>query len=357
MRRQKPGFTLVELLVVIAIIGILIALLLPAVQAAREAARRMQCKNHLKQMGLALLTTEESISQYPSGGWGWQWIGEPERGSDISQPGGWAFNILPFLEESNVRDLGNGLDTADRLRAIKIRARTPISTYYCPSRRPALPTPGWAGSTYRTGDPLQTITNTDLKLSSKTDYAANAGDTVSWDVSTGPQTLPEGDDPSFWIDGDNVRTDHLRNNTLGAVIRANTGAFFLHAIIKPKNVTDGVSHTYALGEKYLSPDQYLNGGATNEDDENVFCGFDDDSVRWTWPPQSDACPDCDGNSSPRQDRRGLTGLMTWGSAHTSGFHAVFLDGSVHVINYTIDPEVHRRLGNRKDGLPVEIGAL
>ncbi len=356
MRRRKIGFTLVELLVVIAIIGILVALLLPAVQAAREAARRMQCKNHLKQMGLAIATAEEAIGQYPSGGWGWQWIGEPERGSGLDQPGGWLFNILPFLEESNVRSLGDGTQGNDRLRSIKIRARTPISTYYCPSRRLALPYPGWIGNSYRTGDPVQTLTNADLKLSSKTDYAANAGDTVSWDLNPGPQTLAEGDDPNYWNDPQNDADDHLGNTTLQAVIRANTGAFFHHAVIKSKNVTDGVSHTYALGEKYLNPDHYLNGGGNSGDDENVFCGFDDDSVRWTQPPESEACPDCEGGSLPRQDRRGLGG-MAWGSAHSAGFHAVFLDGSVHVINYTIDPEVHRRLGNRKDGLTVEIGAL
>ncbi len=357
MPRRKLGFTLVELLVVIAIIGILIALLLPAVQAAREAARRMQCKNHLKQMGLAIATTESSISQFPSGGWGWQWIGEPERDSGISQPGGWLFNILPFLEESNVRGLGDGLQGAERRQAIMIRARTPISTFYCPSRRPALPTPGWVGIVYRTGDPLQTFTNADLKLSSKSDYAANGGDTVSWDISPGPETLAEGDDPNYWTDPGNGADDHLGNTTLAAVIRANTGAFFHHAVIKPKNVTDGLSHTYAIGEKYLSPDAYVNGGSFDEDEENVFCGFDNDTVRFTAVPQSEECPDCNGDSLPRQDRRGLSGLFSWGSAHSGGFNAVFLDGSVHVISYTIDPEVNRRLGNRKDNLPVEIGSL
>ncbi len=221
-----------------------------------------------------------------------------------------------------------------------------------------MPTPGWIGSDYRTGpnDPADVISNAELKLSSKTDYAANAGDTVSWDLGPGPQTLAEGDGAEFWINGENV-DDHLDNNTLQDVIRANTGVFFKHASIKPRHITDGISHTYALGEKYLSPDQYSNGGLTSEDDENVFVGFDDDSVRWTMPPQSDDCPECEGRSLPRQDTRGLSGLMAWGSAHSGGFNAVFLDGSVHVISYEIDPNVHRRLGSRKDGLPVEISSL
>ena len=106
-QRAKRGFTLVELLVVITIIGILIALLLPAVQAAREAARQTQCKNNLKQLALGALNLEEHQHCLPTGGWGWMWVGEPE-GSPCknSQPGGWGFNILSYIEQRNLHDLG-----------------------------------------------------------------------------------------------------------------------------------------------------------------------------------------------------------------------------------------------------------
>ncbi|MCA9133857.1 MAG: DUF1559 domain-containing protein, partial [Planctomycetales bacterium] len=91
---RQRGFTLVELLVVIAIIGVLVGLLLPAVQAAREAARRMQCTNNLRQLGLAVHNYESANRRLPSG-----WIANNLRG----EPGwGWAAALLPFMEGSNL---------------------------------------------------------------------------------------------------------------------------------------------------------------------------------------------------------------------------------------------------------------
>src|SRR5690348_10720611 len=98
-RLTRRGFTLVELLVVIAIIGILIALLLPAVQAAREAARRVQCTNHLKQLGLGFMVHHDQQKHFPTGGWGYMWVCDADRGLDKRQPGGWGYTVLPFTEQ------------------------------------------------------------------------------------------------------------------------------------------------------------------------------------------------------------------------------------------------------------------
>ena len=106
--RRIAGFTLVELLVVITIIGILMSLLLPAVQSARESGRQAQCANNLKQLGLACLSHANSIGWFPSSGWGWQWAGDPNQGFGLNQPGGWLYNILPLLRPAGPARPGDG---------------------------------------------------------------------------------------------------------------------------------------------------------------------------------------------------------------------------------------------------------
>jgi prepilin-type N-terminal cleavage/methylation domain-containing protein len=123
----RRGFTLVELLVVIAIIGILVALLLPAIQAAREAARRTQCTNHLKQLSLGMIQHAETHGHLPTAGWLGSWVGDPDRGFDERQPGGWIYNILPFIEEQQVHDMGIGLNANKKLAVFQTRESIAIS--------------------------------------------------------------------------------------------------------------------------------------------------------------------------------------------------------------------------------------
>src|SRR5438477_3704731 len=107
-RAIRRGFTLVELLVVIAIIGVLVALLLPAVQSAREAARRMQCQNNLKQFGLAFQNHADTHKHLPTDGFGYGWVGDPDLGFGADQPGPWTFNILPYCEQKSIYDIAAG---------------------------------------------------------------------------------------------------------------------------------------------------------------------------------------------------------------------------------------------------------
>jgi prepilin-type N-terminal cleavage/methylation domain-containing protein len=107
---RRDAVTLVELLVVIAVIGVLVGLLLPAVQAARETARRLHCKNNLKQLGEAMALHHEAYCRFPSGGWGWLWVGDPDRGTGPDQPGGCVYNVLAYLEQQSLREVGKDGD-------------------------------------------------------------------------------------------------------------------------------------------------------------------------------------------------------------------------------------------------------
>ena len=135
-KRSVRGFTLVELLVVIAIIGILVALLLPAIQAARETARRVQCKDNMKNIGLACLNHADTLKIFPTGGAGWDNYIEDFVYPDYPDPSGkplpadkmgigWGFQLLPFLEEGALHNINR----SQQLR----EAVVPI--YVCPSRR------------------------------------------------------------------------------------------------------------------------------------------------------------------------------------------------------------------------------
>src|SRR5215203_4403358 len=179
MRPKPKAFTLVELLVVIAIIGILVALLLPAIQAAREAARRATCTNQLKQIALAWHLHHDANKFLPSAGWGYNYMADPDRGFGERQPGSWLYSCLPYLEEQSLRQIGAGI--ADPIAPAKKAAladlsRRTVAVFYCPSRRPASPTPR-----LYTGPQAVNADHSDVQA--RTDYAANLGPVFNGDVA------------------------------------------------------------------------------------------------------------------------------------------------------------------------------
>ena len=315
---KRQGFTLIELLVVIAIIGILMALILPAVQMAREAARRVECTNNLKQLGLAFQNHHDTWGHFPTGGWGAEWIGNPDRDVGKEQSGGWAFVILPYLEQSSLHDLGQGLTGQAQKDAFTERISTPLPVFYCPSRRSASNSASWQFL----GHPPPIEAN-DIPFCAKTDYAANVGDTAIVELPY-PLSYQEGDGSYAWED-----------NTIF------TGICYQRSTVKMRDITDGSSNTYMLGEKYLPIDSYSS-GSSEGDHHGVYAGQSYDSLRSaheTFPPTPD-------QFQFDYHRR-------FGSAHPQAWHAALCDGSVRRLGFNIDGQVHRRLGNRQDGEPVE----
>ena len=313
---QRSAFTLIELLVVVAIIGILIALLLPAVQSARESARLIQCANNVRQLGLACIQHEETHGHYPTCGWGYKWSGVPGRGFGPGQPGGWMYNTLPFMEQQALHDLGLGANPEEMRAASALRNSTPLTLLHCPSRRPAI--------VYPILDTWMLYETARVSRVARHDYAINGG-SVRVHHEKGPSSLAAADSYSW--------PDTSRCN----------GICHCRSQVKIEEVSDGTSNTYLLGEKYLNPDHY-NTGVDLGDNQTAYSGACRDIMRHGT-----------GSALPRQDRSGLTESLSFGSAHSGGCQFVFCDGSLHLINYGIDETTHSRLAGRNDGRPVDSG--
>ncbi|MEX2168311.1 MAG: DUF1559 domain-containing protein [Pirellulales bacterium] len=309
----SKGFTLVELLVVIAIIGILVALLLPAVQAAREAARRTQCTNHLKQISLAFSLHSDTFEFYPDGGEG-QWVRRgkiPNRrpNSAPKQNWGWPYQLLPYLEESAVWELERDVEVFGSI----------ISAYYCPTRRPPQLVNGRA----------------------MIDYAGNAGTDESQDTkqNNGWGMLGNG------MDGAVVRRPSGKlNGYTGKLDRSDS-------VVPARHIEDGMSKTLLVGEKCLNVQ--LVGQVQADDDSGYVDGWDWDNIRWGYFP-----PSPDWYADPSSAHNGNVALHgAFGGSHPGMFLATFCDGSVTGISYDVDLEVFRRACSRDDGLVYDSNEL
>lgn len=364
-RYSGGGFTLVELLVVIAIIGILVALLLPAIQSARESARRSQCKNNLKNIGLAILNFQSAQKVFPTGGaknltTGFELKQNLENGKPlgVSRQGlGWAFQILPYIEETS----------AYQITELKDMQSIVMQLYVCPSRRlprtaysPAydaifayIDYAGAVPCTFRDrsrttrfdptkGVPLTPGPLRDLAIS------MGGGDKASFTTNN---TVPD----NTLYDGVIVRCPWDWQSTSGT---KQIGKFLgnVTGLVKPAHITDGASKTLMIGEKYIRSDAYegsIEGTNRNSDDRGWTDGWDGDIMRSTcyaplgdsdslgWAPLLKNYFDDDPGTA-----FALFNVFHFGSAHPAGINAAYADGSVHAINYDIDVLVFNALGTR-----------
>jgi prepilin-type N-terminal cleavage/methylation domain-containing protein len=352
MKRLLParlGFTLVELLVVIAIIGVLVALLLPAVQAAREAARRTQCQNNLKQLALGAMNTESIAEHFPTGGWGYDWVGDADRGFGKDQPGGWMYNLLPFIEQTALHNLPSDGDRAvvtkqQKLGALEVISQ-PLPSIVCPSRR----APGTYPITYRNIARNAAISPRGNTVG-RADYVMNTGDQANNEYFASPGILSQADQGKFkWCN--TVLGDKLRDCPLLPAPDQLTGIGFQRSEVGIKHITDGTSNTYLCGEKFLSPDNYDNGW--DESDNETWCtGYNNDNYRsGTYRPASDCsvseCPDIHTDSGAGQGPK--ISNTIFGSAHPAVWYVAYCDGHVEGLTFDVELVVHQSAANRFDG--------
>ena len=315
-RQKRSAKMLLDVICVVAIVLLMVQMLFPAIHSAREAARRIRCAANLRTIGLAMTIHQESKGHWPSGGWHFNWIGEPERGTGPKQPGSWIFNLLGYLGEDSLRSAGANLTGHARHAALRRRCATPLELLHCPSRRPARAYPYRENQRpFTRGGRL----TTPLRMAAKTDYAANVGDGLSVEFDwkwPGPQSLEEGDAAEFnWPER-----------------REFTGIVFGRSHVRPRQVVDGLSKTYLVGEKYVEATKYQTGEDWG-DNETLFAGFNNDNCR-------------SAARLPIADSAGGEFKTRFGSAHTHIWQVVYCDGSVRAHDYETDPKIHRDLANR-----------
>jgi prepilin-type N-terminal cleavage/methylation domain-containing protein/prepilin-type processing-associated H-X9-DG protein len=312
---SRRGFSLIELLVVIAIISLLMAMLLPAIQKVREAANRMQCGSNLHNIGIAFHHHHTDFNHFPSGGWGWYWVGDPDRGKDERQPGGWCYNILQYIEQDSLWKIGAGQSASQKAILNRDMIARVVNVYFCPSRR--------GPRAYRNGMSL-TYGNVNgvAPTLGRTDYAACCGNT-NWNEAA----------PGDGGGGGPANFNAFATFNWGD-LRVYNGVVFRISKVTFADILQGggTSNTYCVGEKYLNPQEYFTGNDPG-DNETIMAGFDNDTIRCAF-------------HQPERDLAGRQLTKQFGSAHPAGFNMLYCDGSVRLVEYNVTLSIHRAAGSR-----------
>jgi prepilin-type N-terminal cleavage/methylation domain-containing protein len=324
---RTAGFTLIELLVVIAVIAILIALLLPAVQQAREAARRTQCKNNLKQLGLAMHNYHDALSMLPPGSFtylnGWPLAKLSAANENLSC---WMQQVLPYLDQAPLYNVLSPKMNNETLPSYVTDATgwgpeiaTVLPVLMCPSDPASPRTSGVAGYPYH---------------GFFGNYATCAGDT---NYSGAYDSVTIGTDP---------RGEHL------------SGMFYAISKTRIKDITDGTSNTLMAAEIIVEPVPSSDGIGFNGRQGNYYDCEGGGCLFSTIYPPNNPVPDNVNDCKPTMAAPmapcfdpGRAGpyVLTTRSYHIGGAHALLGDGSVRFVSSNIDLVLFRNLGNRKDG--------
>ena len=321
--RTRPGFTLVELLVVIAIIGILVGLLLPAVQAAREAARRMQCSNNLKQLGLAFHNYHDTLKTFPINYATRGQLGFPNTGPGIANSGrSWMQMILPQIEQTNLFNritFTVGLEPKNSAATTpvgmnRLVAQTVIPTYLCPSDD------GNEGGLLGSRSDLNDTTAPADKWA-VTGYKACAGSNWDWGVFRWVNSGATG------VGGKNAGTNDGLNRGNGVISSNQDNS---NSPTRMRDITDGTSNTYIIGEALPGWSQ------------------------WNWWYNPNACTATVAIPLNRVTKVAKNigdwpNNYSFASRHTGGGQFALGDGSVRFVSESIDTATYRAFATISSG--------
>lgn len=271
-------------------------------------------------MGLAVQSHLNEQKYFPTGGWGYKWTGDADRGFGRRQPGGFFFNLLPFMEFKSVHDMCRNTKTTAGMGMAKSANAIAMGVFSCPSRRAPAIYPALCPAAVP--DALTLVNCASFNVAQDNlfhgDYKANAGHTTG----VSDINLWHGG-PGSWADAETNKPGAFDDNA------DNSGIVFQRSQVAVKDVVNGTAHTYIAGEKCLNPDKYgMIVDASNprdySDDQPILGADDYDIYAW-------------GSVAPMRDRRGMsfTTVSPFGSAHRFTFNMLMCDGSTKSVSYNI----------------------